>query len=134
MGCTAPGSGTHWRRCASVQETELDRRLQGVALKAQGPASITDVAILKIALKQVRDVDHALAIDEMEAGTLSLAVPLRERNGRVIAAMSFASHRSRRTPEDLSANVLPQLREAASRVEAIVRDFQDRGHNVPDQH
>ncbi|WP_321810201.1 MULTISPECIES: IclR family transcriptional regulator domain-containing protein [unclassified Burkholderia] len=112
---------------ANLSEAELDRRLDGVKLKAQGPASITDTATLKIALKQIRAVDYALAIDEMEPGTLSLAVPLRERTGRVIAAMSFASHRSRRTPEDLSANVLPDLRSAATRVEATIRDFQDRG-------
>ncbi|CAH2904433.1 MAG: Transcriptional regulator, IclR family [uncultured Paraburkholderia sp.] len=112
---------------ANLPVDELDRRLRGVTLKAQGPASVTDHATLKIALSQVRQVDYALAIDEMETGTLSLAVPLRERSGKVIAAMSFASHRSRRTPEDLSANVLPQLQRAASRVEATIRNFQDRG-------
>ncbi len=59
----------------------------------------------------------------MGAGTLSFSAPLRERCGKVIAAMSFASHRSSCTPEDLSANVFPQFQQAASRVEATNMQF-----------
>lgn len=112
---------------ANLSEDALKQRLEGVALKTQGPASITDVEKLAIALRQIKSVGYALAIDEMEAGTLSLAVPLRERSGKVVAAISFASHRSRRTPEDLYANVLPHLQETSLKIEAIIRDFQDRG-------
>ncbi|MFH5070391.1 IclR family transcriptional regulator C-terminal domain-containing protein [Enterobacter cloacae complex sp. 2024EL-00215] len=112
---------------ANLPEEVLAQRLEGVSLKAQGPSAIIDSTRLMIALKQIRTVGYALAIDEMEAGTLSLAVPLHERGGKVVAAMSFASHRSRRTPEDLSANVLPHLQEVALRIEATIRDFQDRG-------
>lgn len=111
---------------AQLSEEELRRRLKGVVLVRHGPASITSEAALRKALGEVRRVGFATAIDEMEDGTLSIAVPLREREGRVVAAMSVASHRSRSSPADLEKRILPALREAAARVEATFRDFQDR--------
>lgn len=109
---------------------ELDRRLDGVVLAPQGPASITNHAALKRALSRIRNDGFATAIDEMEDGTLSIAVPLRERTGRAVAAMSVASHRSRSSERDLEQRILPELREAAIRVEATLRDFQSRNLTV----
>jgi IclR family pca regulon transcriptional regulator len=111
---------------AMLPQEELDHRLDGVKLARHGPASITKPALLKRALAQARVEDFATAVDEMEDGTLSIAVPLRERSRRVVAAMSVASHRSRSSAEDLQKRTLPVLRQAAERVEAIFRDFQDR--------
>lgn len=111
---------------ASLSSEELDRRLKGAKLRPQGPKSITEVGHLKQALKHVRACKFAIAADEMEEGTISIAVPLRERAGQVVAAMSVASHRSRMSPEDLENSVLPLLQQTAERVEAVIRDFQDR--------
>ena len=63
----------------------------------------------------------------MEDGTLSVAVPLRDRSGWVIAAMSLALHRMRRTPGDFAGPLLAELRSAAPRVEQVIESFQDRG-------
>lgn len=112
---------------SQLSESELNTRLQQSSLQARGPASITNPDELKAVLKKVRAADYDLAIDEMEIGTLSLAVPLRERSGRVVAAIAFASHRSRRTPESLTTEVLPLLKETAAQIEVIIRNFQDRG-------
>lgn len=112
---------------ASLPVAELDRRLKGVTLTRQGPASVTAAGELKERLNEARQADFAMAIDEMENGTISIAVPLRERGGRVVAAMSVASHRDRMSPADLTGNVLPRLRQAAREVEGIFRDFQERG-------
>ena len=111
---------------ASLPLPELDKRLEGIVLVKQGPASVTDVGDLKTRLSEARQKDFARAIDEMENGTISIAVPLRERSGRVVAAMSVASHRDRMSPADLTNNVLPRLREGALTVEGIFRDFQER--------
>lgn len=111
---------------ASLPVDELDRRLKGVVLAKQGPASVTDAEELKMKLGEVRQADFATAIDEMENGTISIATPLREGGGRVVAAMSVASHRDRMSPQDLTNEVLPRLREAGREVEGILRDFQDR--------
>ncbi|MCP9233388.1 IclR family transcriptional regulator C-terminal domain-containing protein [Mesorhizobium sp. LMG 17147] len=78
----------------------------------------------------MRAEGFAMAIDELEDGTLSIAVLLSERRGRVVAAMSVASHRSRNSPEKMKSDVLPLLRGAADRVHDILRDFQDRNWTV----
>lgn len=111
---------------AQLSEPELATRLKGAALEKRGPASITRVSALKAALKQVRSDGFSLAVDEMEDGTVSIAVPLRDRNGKSIAAMSLASHRSRTTPAELKERTLPQLRLTAVKIERMIRDFQDR--------
>jgi IclR family pca regulon transcriptional regulator len=113
-----------------LPEKDLSAALSGVTLPPRGPAALTDVRALKAALRQVRAADFALAVDEMEEGTISIGVPIRERDGRAIAAMSVASHRSRRSPTYMKKSVLPLLRTAATRVGAIVRDFQDRKWTV----
>jgi len=117
---------------ALLPQSEADARLKGVTLRAQGRASITNLRTLKTALQEIRAADFSLAVDEMEEGTISIAVPLRERGGRAIAAMSVASHRSRLNPTDLKKSVLPQLRAAATSIESIIRDFQDRNRVIFD--
>lgn len=111
---------------SALSETDLTARLGSARLRAFGPASITSRTALKAALTQVRKDDYATAVDEMEEGTLSIAVPLRERRHNMVAAMSVASHRSRMSPDDLKTKVLPVLRAVASRVERTLQDFQDR--------
>lgn len=115
---------------ASLPVAELNNRLEGAVLTKHGPASLTDADALKARLNEARQADFASAIDEMENGTISIAVPLRERGGRVVAAMSVASHRDRMSPADLEDNILPPLRDSARKVEGILRDYQDRNWAV----
>ncbi|MFK0333777.1 IclR family transcriptional regulator C-terminal domain-containing protein [Rhizobium sp. NPDC090275] len=115
---------------ASLPVSELDRRLSGVALRKQGPASVTEIDVLKSRLAEARQLDYAVAIDEMENGTLSVAVPLREKGGRVVAAMSVASHKDRMAPSQLKETILAPLRRSAQDVQGILRDFQDRNWAV----
>ena len=111
---------------AALPPAELARRLAATVLAKRGPKSITVQNQLEAALQAVRTDGFAVALDEMEDETLSIAVPLHERSGRIVAAMSFASHRSRRSVEDLQDQILPHLRHAARNVERIIADYQDR--------
>lgn len=111
---------------ASLPEGVLAERLKGVTLQRRGPASIISHRELLAAFRKIRAADCALAIDEMEEGTLSIAVPIREKGGRAVAAISLASHKSRMRSKDLNEQVLPELRAAAAKVERTVKDFQDR--------
>ncbi len=112
---------------ACLPTPDLDRVLVLRPLVARTPSSITDPALLRDDLGLARARGYGLAIDEMEEGTLSIAVPLADRNGRVIAAMSLASHRMRRTPADLQGPLLDELRRVARQVESVIASFGDRG-------
>ena len=112
---------------AFLPEAELDKVLALRPLVARTAASIIDPVRLRSELGLTRARGYGLAIDEMEDGTLSVALPLRDRAGRVVAAMSLASHRIRRTPADLQGPLLDELRVAALQVERVIESFGDRG-------
>ncbi|MFD9037516.1 IclR family transcriptional regulator domain-containing protein [Streptomyces bottropensis] len=81
------------------------------------PQTITDRPELLTVLKRVRAAGYALVDGELEEGLRSVAVPVRERGGRVVAAVNVAMHSSRRSVEECVEEVLPQLRDAVGRIE-----------------
>ncbi|MFJ3672190.1 IclR family transcriptional regulator C-terminal domain-containing protein [Streptomyces sp. NPDC090106] len=86
--------------------------------------TITDPTRLARLLTDVRAQGYALVDEELEAGLRSIAVPVRDRSGRVVAALNTAMHTTRRTPEECVTALLPHLRAAA---DAIERDFHAAG-------
>ncbi|KUN87802.1 IclR family transcriptional regulator [Streptomyces bungoensis] len=69
-------------------------------------------------LAQVRDRSYVLADEELESGLRSIAVPVRDRGGRAVAAIDVATHAARRTLEDCVHDLLPALRATADRIQA----------------
>ncbi|OIJ67620.1 IclR family transcriptional regulator [Streptomyces mangrovisoli] len=61
---------------------------------------------------------YALVDGVLEEGLRSLAVPVRDRAGRVVAALGTALHAARRTPEQCVADLLPALWATASHISA----------------
>ncbi|MEU9573185.1 IclR family transcriptional regulator C-terminal domain-containing protein [Streptomyces massasporeus] len=61
---------------------------------------------------------YALVDEELEEGLRSLAVPVRDRSGRVAAALGTAMHASRHTLRECETDLLPELRLTATRIES----------------
>jgi IclR family pca regulon transcriptional regulator len=80
--------------------------------------TVTSVDRLEEILDRVADDGHALVNEELEEGLRSIAVPIRDRDGRVVAAVNVSMHTSRRTVEQSREELLPALRETAARIEA----------------
>jgi len=92
-------------------------------LPATGPTprAVTDPDRLR-ALVAAADRDgYALVTGELEEGLQSLAVPLRDRAGRVVAAANVSMPAGRVPPEHARAVLLPALRTAAAAIEADLR-------------
>ncbi|EKX68835.1 IclR family transcriptional regulator domain-containing protein [Streptomyces ipomoeae] len=85
------------------------------------PRTVTDRGELLAVLERVREDGFALVDGELEEGLRSIAVPVRGRGGRVVAAVNVAMHSSRRSVEECVGEVLPELRVAVGRVEAELR-------------
>ncbi|KUM83160.1 MULTISPECIES: IclR family transcriptional regulator domain-containing protein [Streptomyces] len=66
---------------------------------------------------RVRSQGYALLDEAWEDGLRTLAVPLRDRTGRAVAAVNVALHAAGRTAEECVAEILPELRLTASRIE-----------------
>ncbi|WP_084008852.1 IclR family transcriptional regulator domain-containing protein [Planomonospora sphaerica] len=73
------------------------------------------------AVRQAARDGYALVDQELEEGVRSIAVPVRDRTGRTVAALNVATHAGRATPGDLVRDALPALAETASRIEADLR-------------
>ncbi|MFC9845712.1 IclR family transcriptional regulator C-terminal domain-containing protein [Streptomyces sp. NPDC060223] len=85
------------------------------------PRTITDPQQLLAELDRVREAGYSLTDEELEEGLRSVAVPVRERGGRVVAAVNVALHSSRRTVEECVRDILPELHTTAGRIEADLR-------------
>ncbi|EGX60485.1 IclR family transcriptional regulator [Streptomyces zinciresistens K42] len=72
-------------------------------------------------LEAVRTRGYALVDGELETGLRAVAVPVRDRTGRVVAALSVPTHAARRTARECVRDVLPALTETADRVEKDLR-------------
>ncbi|MFE6524537.1 helix-turn-helix domain-containing protein [Streptomyces sp. NPDC057794] len=70
------------------------------------------------ALSSIRSQGYALVDEELEEGLRSLAVPVRDRAGRVVAALNTAMHASRHSLRECVTDLLPELTATAARIES----------------
>jgi IclR family pca regulon transcriptional regulator len=67
----------------------------------------------RMLLEQVRQQDFCAASEEHELGVHAVAVPLRDMDGRTVAALNLVTTRQRMEPRSLQKDLLPLLWEAA---------------------
>jgi len=87
---------------AAEPAAEIDRYLQTADLRAHTAATVTDPAGLRQALERVAADGYSLIEDELEDGLVAMAVPVRDANGAVIAAMNLCSYSLRTSPAELA--------------------------------
>jgi IclR family pca regulon transcriptional regulator len=72
---------------------------------------------LRVILKEVASQGWCLLDEELEEGVRSLAVPLHDKRGTVIAAMNVCAHASRVSAQRIRDEFLPPLLQAAATVD-----------------
>lgn len=112
---------------AALPPSELDALLAKHPLVKRTEHTITDPAALKAELEAVRRRHWAKVEDEMDEGTISIAVPLRGAGGKLVAALNVASHRSRCDMDTMIKTMLPALQIAAQDIGLIIRSYELRG-------
>jgi len=122
VGTRFPAYATSMGRVllAGLDDADVDLML-GDALRALTSSTITRPDALRAELARVRRQGWALVDQELEDGLRSIAVPLRDQNGRVSAAVNLSTHASRRTLKQVRAGLLEPLRETASKIERDLR-------------
>lgn len=103
---------------AGARPTWLEQYLARVELEPLTPLTVTDVSRLREVLAQVRADGFAVVDQELELGLRSMAVPLHGRGGDVVAAMNVSAPLERGSLEEITAELLPPLRDAAKALEA----------------
>jgi IclR family transcriptional regulator, pca regulon regulatory protein len=102
---------------AELPAAERRRRLD-IPRQGRTPFSITDPEVLDAELTRIRRQGWALVDQELEEGLRSIAVPLHDRPGSVVAGMNVSASARRGSVEEIRAQLLPALQAAAAAVEA----------------
>jgi len=104
---------------ASLDEETLSRFLLTGPWESITPLSTTDPKILRKKVLAVRTDGYALNDSEYVVGVVGVAVPVKNKDGDVVAALTLSAPKSRHTVGDM-AKLVPILRGYASRVSRII--------------
>jgi IclR family pca regulon transcriptional regulator len=105
---------------AQLEDDALARHLGSCPVRRHTAHTVTDPAALRDILRAVRQQGWCLVDQELEEGLISIAVPVRNQRGRVLAAMNASTHASRRAPDEVVRNYLPVLQQAANKIAAAL--------------
>jgi IclR family pca regulon transcriptional regulator len=103
---------------AGLPDEEAAARLEAMERPALTPRSATTPEEALARVRAAREAGYAISDEELEPGLLSMAVPVRDLSGAMIAAISVSTQPSRRSLADMQRDVLPWLQEAAGRLSA----------------
>jgi IclR family pca regulon transcriptional regulator len=91
--------------------------LDAVAFEAITPATVTARADLERELDRVAAQGYALVDQELEIGLRSIAAPIHDPAGRVVAAINLSVHAATMSAEAMLEKLLRPLRETAAAIE-----------------
>jgi IclR family pca regulon transcriptional regulator len=96
----------------------LGHYLASATLRPLTPHTKADPALLRAELARIRAQGWALVDQELEEGLRSVAAPIRDGGGHVIAAVNVSTHAGRRSTEQVVDDLLEPLLRAARAIEA----------------
>jgi IclR family pca regulon transcriptional regulator len=106
---------------SGLPDDELRSRFAGLPMTAFTSRTVTDPATLFELVMQVRRQGWCLVDQELEEGLVSLAAPIADRGGRIIAALNISGQANRTPPQTMVAQFLPRLLDAAGSISRTLR-------------
>ncbi|MFJ6574980.1 IclR family transcriptional regulator C-terminal domain-containing protein [Streptomyces sp. NPDC091368] len=118
VGTRLPAYATSMGRVllGALPAAERSERLGRITPEALTPRTVTSRAGLDEAVTATAARGYGWVEQELEEGLRSLAVPVTDGTGRVVAAVNVALHAGRGPAEASLAALLPALRETAARI------------------
>ncbi|MFC7406733.1 IclR family transcriptional regulator domain-containing protein [Georgenia alba] len=116
VGTRLPAYATSMGRVllAGLPEAELEDHLGDLAPLTR--YTITERSHLLAELERVREQGWSIVDEELEEGLRSMAAPVRDRTGAVVAAVNVSTAARRGSVTTMVDDVLPHLREAATAI------------------
>jgi len=103
---------------SGLDEEQFQAFLEKAALTPNTPKTITHPAALRDAVARVRRDGFAIADEELELGLRSIAVPIRDGTGKIVAALNVSTQTARFSVPEMKREILPKLKNAAERIES----------------
>lgn len=105
---------------AALPNDALDAWLERQSLDALTPHTITHPERLRLELLRARAQGYAAVDQELELGLRTIAVPLRNFRGDVVAAMNVSVHAARMRMDQLVEQCLPALLHAQEQLRTLL--------------
>jgi IclR family KDG regulon transcriptional repressor len=86
---------------AFMPEEQRNALLDSITLEPLTPYTITDRTVLEELLQKIRQQGYVVTADDLDVGAHSIAAPIRDHQGQVVAAISVAGPSSRFTAEHI---------------------------------
>ena len=127
LGTRFPAYATSMGRVllADLDDADLDAYFAATRVERLAPRSLDSAKDLRRELKQVRAQGWALVDQELEPGLRSLAAPIRNTDGRTVAAINVSTQTAAHDVEDLLRDFLPAVLDTAT---AIAGDLASQQH------
>ena len=106
---------------ADLPDAELDAWMQGNKFQAYTPKTLAQCARVEVRTADVRKQGYAMVSQELELGLCSIAVPIRDANGCVVAGLNVSMQYNDKAPARALKEILPALRAAQPEIEQAVR-------------
>lgn len=108
------------RMLLAMEPARIEPILAQGKLTAYTSHTMTDPDELRASLDEIRERGYCIVDQELETGLRSLAVPVNNRHGKLIAALNISTNAARVPRRRLEENLLPLLLETSRRVGATV--------------
>ncbi len=92
-----------------------------LAARAEFAAGTLPAEELRAELLRIRQQGYALVDQELEEGLRAIAAPIRDGDGRVIAAVNVSAHASRGSADEMRDDLLEPLLRTAALIEEDLR-------------
>ena len=105
---------------AGLPDDEVVRRLAAAPLEARTRHTITDVDALLAKVHQARRQGWAQVNQELEEGLVSIAAPITNGGGRMVAALNVSGQANRTSARQMQERMLPPLLAAAQSISRLL--------------
>ena len=105
---------------AALSDAELESFLERGELTRFTPYTIVDQSELRATIEKVRRNGYSLVDQELEIGLKSIAIPVVNASGRVIAAINVSDQGGTVGKKQMVENYLPALRDAAAKMRPLL--------------
>lgn len=98
---------------AALDDAALTDYLEHANLQIKTSRTLNTAEAIRASVEEIRQKGWVIIDQELEVGLRSLAVPLKDSAGQVLAALNVGTHASRVSRQELEARFLPVLLEAS---------------------
>ncbi len=115
---------------AHQDPARIDSYIEHVQMERLTTKTVTSTREFRKILTQARKAGYASIQDELDYGIVSVSVPVFGPQGEILAAINCSTATSRVTRDTMVTTRLPELKQAAKRIEVELRRYPILVHSI----